>query len=127
MYSVSHDQNKNIISINIQDVFDVEQAEKAYKEVETVLKKAKKGFTVLTDMSSLQEISLESFKSISKTMDLFNSCGIWRAIRIVPDSSKDIGFNIMNMFHYSPEVKIHIFESMEKAKEYMDLHKTQKA
>ena len=37
---------------------------------------------------------------IAKTMELARNPGIARVVRISPDRSKDIGFNIMSLFHY---------------------------
>ena len=127
MYTISVDENENIISIKIEGGFNLEQADKAQNEIALILQKVKRGFTVLTDMSLLHEMSPESFKSISKTMDMFNAYGIARAIRVMPDISKDIGFNIMDMFHYSPDVKIRTFECMDKAREYINTHRPQTA
>lgn len=127
MYAITVDENENIISIKIEGEFNLEQANKAQNEIALILQKVKRGFTVLTDMSLLQEMSPESFKSISKTMDMFNAHGIARAIRIMPDISKDIGFNIMDMFHYARDVKIRTFESMEKARKYINTHRPQTA
>jgi hypothetical protein len=127
MYNISFDENENIVLIKIEGMFDLEQAEKAHNEITLILQKVKNGFIVLTDMSLLKEMNPESFKSISKTMDLFHSRGISHAIRVMPDPSKDIGFNIMDMFHYSPNVKIRTFESLENAKEYINTRKPQNA
>jgi hypothetical protein len=127
MYNIGFNENENIVSIKIEGMFDLEQAEKAHNEITLILQKVKKGFIVLTDMSLLHEMNPESFKSISKTMDLFRSRGIAQAIRVMPDPSKDIGFNIMDMFHYFPDVKIRTFESLENAKEYINTRKPQNA
>ena len=127
MYKLDCDASDNVITIRIEGIFDFQQADEVHSKMQTVLLNMKSGFTVVTDISLLEQMDPESLKSISKTMDLFNSHGIGRAIRVVPDSSKDIGFNIISFFHYSPKVKIRTFESMSKAREYIDAHKTQNA
>jgi hypothetical protein len=125
MHKIDFEEKENILWIKIEGIYNLEQANKAHDEIKAILKNVKRGFTVLTDMSLLQEMSPDSFKSISKTMDMFNEYGVGHVVRIVPDSSRDIGFNIMDTFHYSSDVKTRTFDSMEKATEYVNTLKPQ--
>jgi hypothetical protein len=127
MHKIDFNEKENILWIKIEGMYNLEQANKAHDEIEAILKNVKKGFTVLTDMSLLQEMSHDSFKSISKTMDMFNEYGVGHVVRIVPDSSRDIGFNIMDTFHYSSDVKTRTFDSLVKAMEYINTLKPQNA
>jgi hypothetical protein len=62
------------------------------------------------------DISASSF--IEKVMDLLNKSGVSRVIRIIPDQEKDIGFNIMSLFHYSDQVAVHTYKSYSEAEKY---------
>jgi hypothetical protein len=38
---------------------------------------------------------------LGHAMDLFDQQGVSLIIRIIPDASKDIGLNILSVFHYA--------------------------
>ena len=48
-------------------------------------------------------------------MKLCNAKQIGTVVRVIPDPTKDIGFNIMSRFHYSPEVKLRIYDNLAEA------------
>ena len=123
MHKIDFNKTNNTISIKIESSFDLQQAEQLHVEIERIIPEVKKGFTVLTDLTSLQKMDLESRGSITKSMDLFNEYGIAEIIRVVPDMAKDLGFNIMSLFHYSRDVKMHTFGSLEEATKHINLHK----
>ena len=123
MHKISFNKTSNIISIKIESSFDLQQAEQLHVEIERIIPEVKKGFTVLTDLTSLQKMDLESRESIAKYMKLFNECGVAEIIRIVPDMTKDLGFNIMSLFHYSRDIKIRTFGSLEEASKHINLYK----
>ncbi len=52
---------------------------------------------------------------IIETMKACNDKQIGTVVRVIPDPTKDIGFDIMSRFHYSPEVKLRIYENLEDA------------
>ena len=123
MHKIDFNQINNIISIKIEGSFDLQQAEQLRVEIERIIPEVKKGFTLLTDLTSLQKMDLESRGSITKSMDLFNEYGVAEIIRIVPDMTKDLNLNIMSLFHYSRDIKIRTFGSLEEASKHINLHK----
>jgi hypothetical protein len=48
-------------------------------------------------------------------MDLCNQKGISKIVRIIPDSQKDIGFNILSLFHYRHGIPIVTCETAAEA------------
>ena len=119
MVQVTFNEAHSLLTIVFKDVVDGKQAEKLYKELQQLAPKLKKGFKILTDLSSLEIIEMEAHIPIEKAMDLCNQHGVSKVIRITPDPSKDIGFNIMSLFHYSQDVIIHTYKSFEEALEYL--------
>jgi len=121
MFSLSTDNKGNKLIITVKDYFDLQQAEQFYAELAKNIPKLKKGFIVLTDLSFLERMDMNARMFIEKAMDLFNKHGVSRVIRIIPDQGKDIGFNIMSLFHYSAGVAIHTYKSYQEAESI--LHK----
>jgi len=52
---------------------------------------------------------------IGAMMDLLAEKQVGTVIRVVPDPRKDIGLNIMSVFHYGPEVRLITCENLAAA------------
>ena len=117
MIKTSYDAKHNAVIIEFRGAVDAAQADRSVTDIEKVLPKDGKGFTLLTDMTGLQKMDPDVQGAITRTMDLLNAQGVKRVIRVIPDSSKDIGFNILSAFHYSKGVKILTLESWREAVE----------
>ena len=115
MFSLSVDEKGNKLVITFKDYFDLKQSEQFYAHVQKIVPKLKKGFSVLTDLSSLEHMEISAKLFIEKVMDLLNKHGVSMVIRIIPDKKKDIGFSIMSLFHYSAKVPIHTYKSYQEA------------
>lgn len=118
MFDLTIDKEKNRLNIVFKDYFDSHQAEQFYSRVREIIPQLKKGYIVLTDLSLLSKMDIEAKTFIEKTMDLLNQSGVARIIRVIPDGSKDIGFNIMSLFHYSSGVSILTYKSYQQADIY---------
>lgn len=119
MFSVETDKSGTRLTVTIKGRFDLNQAEQLYGRVQEILPEIKKGFTILTDLTSLEHMEADTKPFIKKTMDLLNKHGVSKVVRIIPDEKKDIGFSIMSLFHYSSQVPIHTYKSFQQAKEHL--------
>ena len=117
MIKTKYDRKHNAVVIEFEGHVDTTQGEQFFKDIQKVVPKHGKGFTLLTDMTSLDKMDLQVKDAITKAMDLFNDNGITRVLRVIPDDDKDIGFNILSAFHYSKGVKILTLQSREEALE----------
>ena len=115
MFELIVSAKHNTMLVFLEGGFDAAQAEEFYRAVEKKLPSLKKGFWALTDLSQLDTIDVEAHQAIEKAMDLCNRRGIAKIIRIIPDPEKDIGYGIMSLFHYSPNVEIHNYHSFKEA------------
>ena len=80
---------------------------KPYSEAMTsILNLTRKGFTLLTDLSSLETMELDCVPGLTKVMDALKARGIGAVVRIIPDPAKDIGFNILSVVHYRRGVRV---------------------
>jgi anti-anti-sigma regulatory factor len=121
MFSVEISDNGNKLVIIFGGLVDLPQAEQFYAKIQEAAPRLKKGFILLTDLSSLERMDVNAKSFIEKVMDLLNQSGISRVVRIIPDPEKDIGFNIMSLFHYSARVTVHTYESYPEAEKYSQL------
>ena len=115
MIKISRDPKRNTLIIEFSGKVDRVQAEKSFLELEKILPKVGKGFSLLTDFTSVETVDIEIKSVIEKSMDLINARGVAEVLRVVPDPEMDIGFNIMSAFHYSKEVPVLTLRSREEA------------
>jgi len=73
------------------------------------------GFRLLTDLGGLESMEYSCAPLIDKVMDLIDCAGVAEVVRIVPDPRKGIGFQVMSMFHYRPEVGVVTVETVAEA------------
>ena len=115
MIKVCYDRDRNTLILEFVGKIDSVRAAQFYKDVQKLLPKCHEGVKILTDLSALEEMDPDIKGAIKKAMDLFNARGVTDIIRVIPDPTKDIGFNIMSLFHYSKEVKFVTLQSREEA------------
>ena len=85
------------------------------KDVDAALATMPRGYSLLTDLTELKSMQLLCVPFIERTMDRNRSCGIARIVRVIPNRRKDIGFNIMSIFHYPRGLPIITCDTMAEA------------
>ena len=119
MIKVGYNDKRNVVIIEFIDKIDAAQAEQSYLDIQKIIPQCNKGFKILTDLSRVEFMDPKSVGMIKKSMDFFNSKGVTEIVRIIPDSGKDVGFNIMSLFHYSKNVKLITVESREESEGFL--------
>ena len=91
------------------------ELERATEDVKTLLAELTPGYRLLVDLSRLESMELESMNIVGRMMELFDQSGVGMIVRVIPDPSKDIGFNIYTIFHYPHRPKVITCETMPQA------------
>jgi hypothetical protein len=84
-------------------------------DVDRALAPLSDGFHLLVDLTHMDSMDLRLVPAIGKAMELFRSRGVARVVRIIPDSSKDIGLGILSIFHYPRGLPIITCETRAEA------------
>lgn len=115
MISVGADKEKNLLTIRFTGRVNVDEAKRSGEEIAALLPGLAAGFQLLSDLTSLEAMDMACASEIERTMDLCNRKGVKRVVRVIPDPSKDIGLNIMSLFHYSRRVQMVTCETLDEA------------
>jgi len=115
MVKVETDKTKNLLTIRFSGSVMAEETRRGMEKVKTLLSELKPGFRLLTDLSGLATMDLACLPHIKGNMDLCNRKGISKVVRVIPDPEKDIGFNILSLFHYRRGIPIVTCESLKEA------------
>ena len=119
MYHYELDQTANLLQINYSGQVDADQTRSCAQEFEKAVQKLGPGFRLLTDLSQLERMDLACVPDIKRMMDLSNKAGVELVVRVIPDPRKDIGLNIMSLFHYRKRVRIVTCKRLEEAKKVL--------
>jgi len=115
MFYVRTDLSEQLLTISFSQHVSEEEMKRCLAEIKKSLMEMDRGFRLLTDLSQLEEMDASCAPFIGEIMDLCNKRKISVAARVIPDPGKDIGFNLMSQFHYSPEVQTRTFENLAEA------------
>jgi anti-anti-sigma regulatory factor len=92
-----------------------EELERGRKDIETLLAELTPGFRLVGDLSSLETMDASCAAEIGRAMELCEQKGVGLVVRIIPDPRRDIGMNILSLFHYRRHPRIVTCESLAEA------------
>jgi len=115
MFQAEADKTKNLLRVTYAQRVGPEETRRAAETVQRVLADLQPGFRLLTDLSGLEEMDLACVPHLKKMMDACNKKGVDAVVRVIPDPHKDIGLNILSLFHYRRRVRIVTCETLEEA------------
>ena len=51
-------------------------------------------------------MALDCTPEVGRVMEMVAQAGVGLVVRVIPDPSKDIGLNILGIFHYPEQLKV---------------------
>jgi hypothetical protein len=75
-------------------------------EIENALAELPPDFRLLADFTALESMDPDCATEIGRVMEIIAKHGVGLILRVVPDSSKDIGLNILTIFHYRHQPRV---------------------
>ena len=119
MWSANVDRSGALLQLAFGKRVDVAQVTDCAQRVRQLFKDLQPGFTLLTDLSGLEEMDLACEPIIGDLMDQFDERGIRRVVRVVPEPRQDIGFGIMALFHYGENVQTITCTTLQEAQQHL--------
>jgi anti-anti-sigma regulatory factor len=113
------DEPERLLVIRYRGVVEAEETEKGLEQIRNGLTKLQSGFRLLADLSELQSMDVACAPFIEKAMDMCNEKGASMVVRVIPDPHRDIGLQIMSIFHYGGDVQIVTCETLVQAEELL--------
>ena len=115
MFKVELEREQNLMRISYSGATTAEEMQSCAKEVQVRLSELATGFRLLTDLTGLESMEAKAVPHIRRIMDLCNQAGVALVVRVIPDPRKDIGLNIMSLFHYDRRVRIVTCQTLQEA------------
>jgi hypothetical protein len=89
--------------------------QRGLEELPALLADLPPGFHLLVDLGRLESMNPACATQIGKVMDLCDQHGVGLVVRVIPDPAKDIGFNMLSIFHYPHHPRMVTCETMSEA------------
>jgi anti-anti-sigma regulatory factor len=119
MFTIELDQSGNGLTIGYAGHVGPDEARRCGEEMRLALAKTQPGFRLLVDLTELQSMDVSCSPLIASMMEMCNAGGVAEVVRIIPDPTRDIGLQIMSLFHYGSDVRILTCASAAEAREAM--------
>ncbi len=119
MFQVEANKPRNLLKLTFSQNVGPEEASQCAGQLRTYLAELGSGFRLLTDLSGLTTMDVGCAPYLDEMMDMCNEKGVETIVRIVPDAHKDIGFNILSLFHYRPDIRIVTCQTLTEAAELL--------
>lgn len=122
MINFELDQPKNLLVIRYSGAVVPAETEQGLEQIRSGLAKLKSSFRLLADLTKLESMDVACAPFIEKAMDMCNEKGASLVVRVIPDPHRDIGLQIMSIFHYGGDVRIHTCETLDQARELLETY-----
>jgi anti-anti-sigma regulatory factor len=106
MFQVKADATRKLLIMTFSGHVLLEDLNREEERLRALAKDLQPGFQLLSDLTGLEAMDPACLTQIRKTMDLLNQTGVSRVVRVIPNPRKDIGFNILSLFHYRRGIPI---------------------
>ena len=109
------DRAGRVLTISYSRHVGTHDMHRCLETVHELLHMLKPGFVILSDLSHLETMDAACAADIGTLMDICSAGGLSTVLRVMPDPSKDIGFNIISRFHQPPPVRTENYETLAEA------------
>lgn len=119
MITFEVDVPNSLLAIRYSGSVVPKEAEDGLTQIRAGLAQLQTGLRVLVDLTDLEKMDVGCAPFIEAAMDLCNEKGASTVVRVIPDPHRDIGLQIMSIFHYSGDVRIITCQSLAEANEIL--------
>lgn len=115
MLLVTSNKLKQLLHISYIGRIQAQDLQNSREDLKAQLQDLSPDFRSLADFSQLEFMGLDCMPELGQVMDLIGKAGVGLVVRVIPDPSKDIGMNILTIFHYPHRPRIVTCENMTEA------------
>lgn len=121
MFLLTINRPKQLLHLSFIGQVRVEELAESREELVRLLAELSPGFRLLTDLGRMEFMDLDCAAEVGDMMELCDQKGVELVVRVIPDERKDIGLNILSLFHYQSQPRTFTCESMVEAAELLSL------
>jgi anti-anti-sigma regulatory factor len=115
MLLVTSNKSKQLLYLSFIGTVRPEEFQNRREELVAQLAGLSPGFHYLVDLTHLEFMGLDCMVELGRHMELIGKSGVGLLVRVIPDPSKDIGMNILTVFHYPHQLKVVTCQNLAEA------------
>ncbi|HEX5399478.1 MAG TPA: hypothetical protein VFY06_10565 [Verrucomicrobiae bacterium] len=100
MFLVTTNKPKRLLHLSFIGHVQLEELQRGSKDIAELLADCPAGLRIIGDLERLESMEEDCAEELGKNMEMLDRHGVEIVARVVPDSTKDVGFNILMSFHY---------------------------
>ena len=100
MFLATSNKVKQLICLNYIRRVTPEELQRGSEDIRALVADLKPGFRLLADFGRLESMDVACAPEIGRMMEWIDQGGVGLVVRVIPDASKDIGMDILAIFHY---------------------------
>lgn len=108
-------KTRGLLQLSFIGDVDPPQIHRELEFLPRLLEDLPEGFILIVDLERLGTMPKECAHGIGLLMEMFDQKGERQVVRVIPDKSKDIGFQVLYLLHYKNPPPLVICESMNEA------------
>jgi len=121
MFLAMTNKAKRLLYLGYIQKVRTKDLQRGLEELPALLADLPSGFHLLVDLARLESMEPACMKQIGKVMELCDQHGVGLVVRVIPDPAKDIGLNILSIFHYPHHPRTVTCETMSEAARLLSL------
>src|ERR1700722_1247283 len=106
MYLAASNREKKLLHLSYIGEVEPEQLRRGLEDLKMLLAGLPPDFRLLADFGRLESMALDCVPEIGRGMEMIDRHGVELFVRVIPDPGKDIGLNILTLFHYKHRPRI---------------------
>ena len=121
MFLATANKPKGLLQVSYIGQVSADELRRGRDDLLALLAEMPAGFKLLVDLERLDAMDIACVEELGQMMELFDRHGLAQVVRVIPDPTKDIGFNILVRFHYQHEPRITNCKTMIEAARLLSL------
>ena len=121
MVVATSNKSKGLLCLSYIGHVQPQELEKSQADLRDLLADLPAGYVLLVDLSGLAAMDLECVTPLGGLMEMIDRSGVGSIVRVIPDPLKDIGLNILTIFHYPHRPKIITCTTMAEAARHLPI------
>ncbi len=109
------DESGRVLTMSYGGHVVAEEMKRCLGTIRDLMDQLKPGFFLLTDLSNLESMEASCAPELGAIMDQCSAKGMSTVVQVIPDPNKDIGFDLISVFHHQPRVKTQTHQSLAEA------------
>ena len=121
MLLVTSNKSKQLLLISYIGPVRLKEFQRNREELTKQLGELSPGFRLLADFSQMESMGLDCTPELGRMMNLIGRAGVALVARVIPEPGRDIGMNILTVFHYPHRPRVVTCQNLTEAARLLEL------